>query len=138
MRSPTCTLILLDLQNEGLLRGKINKDNLRQFAVAEALTGPEWLLAYEAGRREWLGLDNDHFISGHRFFGPLNVAGLEFYDDTTRLKPIFEYSPSTDAEVAGGVDFDSDERIDTSFKFDEMDEEYFDSADSDDSEGDDE
>lgn len=48
--------------------------------------------------------------------------------------PIFEYSDGKAEELNDQVDFDSDERIDGSFKFDEMDEEYFDSTERDDSE----
>ncbi|HEY4214470.1 MAG TPA: RNA-directed DNA polymerase [Steroidobacteraceae bacterium] len=134
MGSPVCTLILLDLQNEGLAKKAIEIDTLKSFAAPNALMGSDWMLAYEAGRREWLGVDNDDFISAHEYFGPLNDASVALYNEENRLPPIFTLT----APPWQPVDFDADWPIDDSFEFDEMDEEYFDSGSEGDGDSDDE
>jgi Reverse transcriptase (RNA-dependent DNA polymerase) len=128
MASPVCTLLLLDLHNAGIVTDAPSKTFLSQFAVGTALTGPGWLLAYEAGRRKRLGNKNIKFISNHPYFGPLCKARVAFYDEHKKVTPIFDFK-----EVApddSTFDFDSDKKIEDDFKFDEMDEEYFDSVDS--------
>jgi len=134
MGSPLCTLILLDMQNAGLLAERLDAVPLAQMAAPDALLGSGWLLSYEAGRREWLGLENDRFISEHEYFGPLNSADVAFYDDAKLLSPIFEFKEPTSQR--DDAIFDTDEEIEDSFDFDDMDEEYFDSVDSKDSESD--
>ncbi len=127
MASPVCTMILLDLCNAGVVTSVPDESALTQYAAAEALQGPDWLLAYEGGRREWLGITNDSFVASHEYFGPLNQAGVEFYQEEAKLPAIFELK---DPNVApGNVDFDTDGAIEGLFSFDDLDEEYFDSAD---------
>ena len=128
MASPVCTLLLLDLHKAGMVTNAPKNKFLSQFANAAALTGPDWLLAYEAGRRKWLGNKNIKFISSHRYFGPLHKAGVMFYDEHKKLTPIFDFKEALPGDSA--LYFDSDEKIEDNFEFDEMDEEYFDSADS--------
>jgi hypothetical protein len=129
MGNAVCTLILLDMKSEGIIKAALDRSSLRQYAVAEALTGPDWILAYEGGRREWLGNTNDKFIGEHHYFGPLNDAGVVFYDDEKRLPPIFEFKEAV-RKSGTPFDFDTDVAIEENFKFDDMDEEYFDSAES--------
>jgi hypothetical protein len=131
MGNAVCTLILLDMKNDGIIKGVLDGSMLSQYAVPEALIGPDWILAYEAGRREWLSNVNDKFISEHKYFGPLNDAGVMFYDDERKLPPIFEFKEATKEGIAK-FDFDTDAAIEENFKFDDMDEEYFDSAESED------
>ena len=128
MESPVCTLLLLDLQKAGIVTNAPKNKSLSQYAHAAGLTGPDWLLAYEAGRRKWLGNKDVKFISSHRYFGPLHKAGVVFYDKNKRFIPIFNFRepPLDDSALC----FDSDEEINDAFEFDEMDEEYFDSVDS--------
>jgi hypothetical protein len=128
MASPLCTLILLDLHKAGIVTEALDGKFLSQFAVASALTGTDWLLAYEAGRRKWLNNKNVDFISSHTYFGPLHRAGVEFYKENKRVSPIFDFR--SDFPSPGAFDFDSDEMIEDAFEFDDMDEEYFDSSES--------
>jgi hypothetical protein len=139
MGNPVCTLILLDMKYAGIIKVALDASLLSQYAIPEALMSPDWILAYEAGRREWLGNANDRFITGHKYFGPLNDANVIFYDEHKMLPPIFEFK-ETEAKIEP-FDFDSDGSIENNFNFDDLDEEYFDSADSgneDDDESDDE
>lgn len=126
MGSPVCTLILLDLNNSGIIKKKMSIKHLSQFSVSEALISPEWMLAYEAGRRKWLGNKNIKHISKNVFFESLRKAGVSFYDESKRIAPIFEFKNIT--EVIPEFDWDSDDPIEADFEFDEHDEEYFDSS----------
>jgi Reverse transcriptase (RNA-dependent DNA polymerase) len=130
MANPVCTLILLDLCNAGIVTSSPDKSSLRKYAVSESLYGADWILSYEAGRREWLGITQDNFLSQDPYFGPLNAAGVEFYDETAALSPIFELNNALAS--SDHIDFDSDQAIDKFFTFDDMDEEYSDCAGSED------
>jgi hypothetical protein len=125
MASPVCTVILLDLHRSGILTKPIDIQSLSQYAVSDALKGPDWLLAYEGGRRKWLGNTNIAFIANNIFFGPLRRAGVGFYDTTKKIAPMFDFKA---AGMLGPFDFDSDDAIEDNFEFDNMDEEYFDSS----------
>ncbi|PXW28268.1 RNA-directed DNA polymerase [Paraburkholderia caballeronis] len=127
MASPVCTLMLLDLQHAGTVTTPPAAGALTQYAAAGALQSAEWLLAYEGGRRHWLGNADTNFIDNHAHFGPLRVAGVRFYDENKVVPPIFDFK--TPAETAEDFDFDTDAEIEEEFDFDEMDEEYFDSSD---------
>lgn len=129
MGSSVCTLILLDMRQAGLAVGAIDTAALGVFAAQDALRGPPWLLAYEAGRRQWLENADSSFIAKHAYFGPLLSAGVFFYNESTKLTPMFDFkSPAPDP----GFDFDSDQEIGDEFEFDDLDEEYFDSAEKED------
>jgi hypothetical protein len=127
MASPTCTLTLLDLQHNGIVTTLTAVAGLTQFADINALQSADWLLSYEAGRRLWLGNVNTNFIDFHPFFGPLQAAGVHFYEENKVVPPIFEFK--ADVEDTAQFDFDTDDEIEDDFDFDEMDEEYFDSGD---------
>jgi hypothetical protein len=134
MGSPVCTLILLDMYHARIIKKPPDTTLLTPFATTEALEGPDWILSYEAGRREWLGIANDKFIAKHKYFGPLNDADVVFYDDSIVLPPIFEFK--TIVADTQSFNFDTDKAIEQEFDFDDMDEEYFDSAELTDAEGD--
>ena len=53
--------------------------------------------------------------------GRLFKCSVRFYEEKTEMAPMFRPVTTTP------VDFDTDEEIDRDFKFDEIDEEYFDS-----------
>lgn len=126
MGSPVCTLILLDLCNSGVVTKKIAIKNLLPIADEAALIGPEWLLAYEAGRRKWLGNKNIKHISNNVFFNALRKAGVRFYDESKKIAPIFDFkTPIVDLQQ---FDWDNDDAVESIFEFDDNDEEYFDSA----------
>lgn len=125
MENSVCSLIALDLTHSGLVDGEVDLEALPGLPITKlALKGNNWLLAYEGGRRQWLGNPNLDFIQGDPCFEALLNAGVSFYDETARLPPIFQVK----VEAAQAVDFDSDAEIDGDFEFDSMDEEYFDST----------
>lgn len=122
--SSVCSLIALDLHHSGLVDGNVDLSNLESFASAQALYGPNWLMAYEGGRRQWLSNINSTYIEDDLYFSALLASGVGFYDDTAQIQPIFLLKEN----ALGDVDFDSDDEIDDDFEFDNMDEEYFDSS----------
>ena len=124
MESSVCSLIALDLYDDGLVVGKIDDANLASLASESSLYGANWLLSYEGGRRNWLGGSSANYIMEDPYFGPLLSSGVAFYDGTLRLNPIFAFKGDAQNEF----DFDTDDAIDDDFEFDEMDEEYFDAS----------
>jgi hypothetical protein len=129
MRSPVCSVILLDLHHAGVVTPPVNVASLASAASSDALLGSEWLLAYEAGRRLWLGNADTRFIDTDVFFGELLRAGVAFYVESNRIAPIFDFKSGVPGP--DDFDFDSDEAVEDEFDFDDMDEEYFDKAPSD-------
>lgn len=134
MGSPACTLILLDLHHNGIAPSPIPVEYLQPHTNSLALKGQYWLLAYEAGRRKWLGNTKISYIKNDPYFGPMLRAGVAFYDPDHRLPPIFKLKGDADE----AIEFDSDDDIASDFDFDDMDEEYFDTDDEHDDDEDDE
>lgn len=125
MESSICSLIALDLIHSDLVDGEVDLAALAGLPLTDqALKGNNWLLAYEGGRRLWLGNPDIAFIEADPCFAALLNADVSFYDQEARLPAIFQVK----IEVAEAIDFDSDDEIDSDFEFDSMDEEYFDSA----------
>ena len=132
MSGSVCKLITLDLYHSGLTSEAPDVALLQPLATGKALTGSDWLLSYEAGRRKWLHNTDTTFIEKHAYFGPLLLGGVQFYDEKAQLGPLFRFSDPK--RPMGGFDFDTDAEIGESFKFEDLEEEYFDSGRADDSE----
>ncbi|MBS7691930.1 hypothetical protein I0E98_21955 [Pseudomonas lalucatii] len=130
--SSICSLIALDLHQAGLVDGEVDISSLESFASTQALYGPNWLLAYEGGRRLWLSNSDLTYIEEDLYFSTLLASGVGFYDEAAQIQPIF----SLKEDVQGEVDFDSDDEIGDDFEFDNMDEEYFDSSSEDEADDD--
>jgi hypothetical protein len=130
MGSGVCLLLLLDLHHMGLSTSTPDGNLLATYANTDVLNSERWLVAYEAGRRKWLGNKNTAFILRHAFFGPLLRAKVGFYDDTRRIPPAFDFKFRSPIAENDEFDFDTDADIEDRFEFDSFDEEYFDSAES--------
>jgi hypothetical protein len=131
MPSSVCRLLVLDLYHSQITKESIPESILKPLASEGALMSADWLLAYEAGRREWLHINNDHFIQKHPYFGPMLSADVQFYDEDSQLTPLFQFAvPQAPKD---SFDFDTDQKIDESFEFEDADEEYSDSGASEDS-----
>jgi hypothetical protein len=128
MGSDVCSLIALDLREQGLVNGDVDVNGLTALVSTEALLGSNWLLSYEGGRRGWIGNADTTFIEQSDVFSPLLHHDIHFYEASGTLSPIFDFKEDS---FVGEFDFDSDEDIDDDFEFDEMDDEYFDSTDDD-------
>jgi hypothetical protein len=124
VESSVCSLIALDLYHSGYVDDLIDVSSLQALVSPGALYGTQWLMAYEGGRRRWLGNADLSFIQGHPCFGVLLAAGVGFYSQEAKIPPIFVLK----ATAQGEARFNTDEEIDDNFEFDNMDEEYFDSS----------
>lgn len=134
MDNSVCTLIALDLHNSGLLAAAFKPAYLEKFARKEALLSTSWLLAFEGGRRNWLGNTNHSYIKQETHFTALLRHDVFFYNPDLKCSPIFTFKDEEHIDL--GI-FDSDAGIEENFDFDEMDEEYFDSSTASDSDEDD-
>jgi hypothetical protein len=126
MPGSVCKLLALDLHQSGLASEAPDASILHSVANEKALTGTEWLLSYEGGRRKWLHNSDTAFIEKHPYFGPMLTVGVHFYSEKARLGPLFRFSDPS--RPVGGFDFDTDAEIDKSFDFEDLEEEYSDSA----------
>jgi hypothetical protein len=126
MPGSVCKLLALDLYNNGITPEPLDAAILIPAANKAALLSADWLLAYEAGRRKWLHNTDADFITNDPHFGPMLSAGVHFYDEKVRLTPMFRFTASQD--LMADFDFDTDRAIDKEFEFEDMDEEYSDSA----------
>lgn len=132
MNSDICSVMLLDLHHRDLVDGALDISLIATLANKNALEGPNWLLAYEAGKRKWLGNRTESFIRSSHLFQPIFASRVSFYDENAVMNPIFDLRAGFSAD---DVDFDGDGSIEDDFEFDDMDEEYFDSSNEDEDDG---
>ena len=57
MESSVCALLLLDLYNNGRVRGKLCLDKWQSWTTPDGLKTRMWLLVYEARKRDWLATE---------------------------------------------------------------------------------
>jgi len=131
LASPTCIVLAMSILKKQSTagRGKFDARVLRQHATTDALRGEGWLLAYEAGRRCWLGNSDNKYIMADKYFRELLMREVSFFDESARLPAIF--SPKQPDTFDPSL-FESDVDVDSFFEFDEADEEYFDKGSEDD------
>ena len=130
--SSVCLLIAIDLYHSGLAKAKPYKSNLLSYCNKQSLYNENWLLSYEAGRRNWLFNKDKNYIENDEFFRELLDLKIEFYVDTNRCNRVFELKTEQETEIDIDTLFESNEDIDMFFEFEEEDEEYFDTADGED------
>lgn len=85
--NPIVALIALDLEQAGLINGKIEKDLWKQRLIAEGLYDRNWLLVYEASIKGWLSSNSTvDFIKDDPFFAKLRENNISFYDAERQLR----------------------------------------------------
>ncbi|MEZ0233197.1 MAG: RNA-directed DNA polymerase [Methylophilaceae bacterium] len=114
--SSVCLILAYDLQLNGLLETNIDQTKFQNFLDPKELWRTNWLLAYEAGIRDWMGTTKASILADP-YFGVLAKYGVNFYDNKMTLQPIF--SPKTILP-----DLDSDELINDEFFFLEETDDY--------------
>lgn len=87
-----------------------------QNCTTEALDGPNWLLAYEAGRMKWV--DDEH-ITNHLFFNGMLNEDVAFFDYDKTIRPLWKRKLEREDYSIDNLDFDDVE-------YDEEDDNYFD------------
>lgn len=85
MEDNISTLILLDMEDSGLINGTINKSNLESELTGDILFSEKWLMAYEAVKKGWLTPLNPNLISDNEYFKILSNKNIEFYDRDKQL-----------------------------------------------------
>lgn len=125
MSSNVCKLMVIDLYESKIIKHSLKVDTLRQYANSDCLMTEDWLLTYEAGKRMWLKNSDLNFITSDYFFNQLIKNNVSFYDKNATCHSIFDVK---DTIILNEEWFDIDADIRDNFYFDELDEEYFDSA----------
>lgn len=83
-------LVALDLDNEGLIHGGLNKSKWKDLMIGAQLYDRNWLLSYEADVKGWLNSKKGtDYISKEKFFSYLRVYNIQFYD-TNRKSTIYD------------------------------------------------
>ena len=86
---PVQVLLALDARERGLMHTALDVSHWAEWMTEEYLWEPQWLVTYEALRRGWLPAKTGNYLATNRWFGPLDRAGVSFYDPgqkTSRLK----------------------------------------------------
>ena len=108
LRSSVVAMLALDLNQKGLVTGKIDAAAWKSAASADGLKSEMWLVAYEATKKGWWPKNpSAAFVTGHAFFGDIWARDVEFYDSTKKARkkvnPAFLQSTFT----SGGIDTSS-------------------------------
>lgn len=126
--SSVCVLIAIDLYHSGLAKAKPYKNNLLNYCNKHSLYNENWLLSYEAGRRNWLYNKDKKHIEDDDFFKELLDLDIAFYLETNRCKRVFKLKKKQENIIDIDALFESNDDIDDFFEFEEEDEEYFDTS----------
>jgi hypothetical protein len=86
LQSSTIALLVMDLNQLGLIDGALDISFWESFATVEGLKSDMWLAAYEATRKGWWPAA-DAYVKNHEFFGDIWAKGIEFYDVSKKARP---------------------------------------------------
>ncbi|HDU8646496.1 TPA: RNA-directed DNA polymerase [Morganella morganii subsp. morganii] len=131
MDSNACVLVLLDLMSQGLINRKyIPESKLEKYISSDSLKESSWLVSYEGGKRKWLGNNDISFIEERKEFKLLLDEKVSFYDEKA-IPPMLFNINNEHYNNPLGIDLllNSDDDITDKFKFNNLDEEYFDNND---------
>lgn len=92
-------LLVLDLEEQGLIDGILDKTYWNSLLTKENLTGSSWLLAYEADLKGWLTASDPNFINHHDWFKVLKGKKISFYN-TARNVETFRKSRERSVNIA--------------------------------------
>ncbi|WP_128514705.1 RNA-directed DNA polymerase [Tabrizicola thermarum] len=95
----TWALLVLDLEQRGLIDGVLDKTYWTSLMVDGSLYTANWLLVYEADLKGWLTPADPNLISNNPWFKPLKAKKVSFYD-TNRNVETFKKSRSTSISAA--------------------------------------
>lgn len=97
--SSVWALIVLDLEEKGLIEGTLDKTYWTSLLSKDSLFTANWLLAYEAHVKGWLSAADPDFVKNDPWFGPLKARKVSFYD-TSRNVESFEKSRAISVTAA--------------------------------------
>lgn len=113
MRDPVAGLVLLDLNDRGLVDGTLELSAWNALLDSKELITSNWLFVYEANVHGWLRrADNLDFVAADPFFGLLKSNDVYFYQSS--VKPVTDdvairSSQSMDGDYSDYSDRDDDE-----------------------------
>lgn len=114
--SSVCALVALSLQANGHLEGKLNTANWSGL-VTNGLWEENWLLAYEAGRRNWIAGHALVDIQADPHFNLLHANGIIFYDETISITPLIRKTAKIEDDVSDDEDYE--------FEHEDLNDYYF-------------
>ncbi len=91
-KDPISNLVLLDLNNKGLVKGSVDFAPLNSLLTTESLYGEHWLFTYEAVKKGWLSPSVPTLLDDHDYFKILKDENIEFYELN---KEIYTYPSKT-------------------------------------------
>jgi hypothetical protein len=93
MADPCVALCALHAISTGHVVGAVDVSLIEALMHGAELTEEQWLLVYEANVKGWLAnKGGTDFVAHDKYFGPMKVAGVSFYDaaanSAVRVKPL--------------------------------------------------
>jgi hypothetical protein len=89
LSSSVVALLVLDLEQQGLIQGEVSQSHWRGQANSDGLKSGMWLSAYEATMKGWWRKKcSQSFIQDHPFFGDLKASNVFFYDQARGTKAL--------------------------------------------------
>lgn len=99
LESSVCALILLDLNQLGLIDGTFDRSLWTQAMTVKGLESNLWLVAYEADLKGWLFPPNAGFVQNHPYFAELRKRNISFYDKERGLKNVQRSRPKKPSDA---------------------------------------
>jgi hypothetical protein len=87
LQSSTVALLTMDLNQLGLIDGKLDISFWGNFANADGLKSDMWMASYEATKKGWWAA-SDGYVTSHPFFGDIWAKGIEFYDANRKARAV--------------------------------------------------
>ena len=86
-------LLLLDASSRGLISGTPAYPSLEQYMNSDDLYTEQWLLSYEANRKNWLpSLQGGDHVAADANFGYLKANNVSFYSRVMPSVPAPNYA----------------------------------------------
>ena len=102
MGDSVCALLLLHARRRNLIDQPATLNALRSVLTADALYGPQWLLAYEANVKGWFRFRGaKDYVAQDRNFSHLKGGNVSFYDESQTVLPPVEPSPKRKKVIEG-------------------------------------
>jgi hypothetical protein len=86
--SAVCALLALDLEEHGLIQGKLDKSLWTRSMTGGGLRSSMWLLAYEADLKGWITTKTTGFVEADDYFAVLKKKKISFYDTSKNVRHI--------------------------------------------------
>lgn len=86
MSDPCVSLCALHAISAGHVLGTVDVSSIEALMHDPELKDEQWLLVYEANVKGWLAnKEGKDFVAKNKYFGPMKVAGVSFYDTAATL-----------------------------------------------------